>query len=124
MLPTHAALPDSYDALDAFAHRLARLPMRSDWRYIEPDALDLIREESEAWDDASPARVDPVRIAPRVEAAFLASVCGCILGKPLEVATDLAAIRAAAERANEWPLTDYVSEDLLRALGKRHGDPR
>src|SRR5690606_18759705 len=46
----------------------------------------------------------------RVEAAFLASVCGCVLGKPLEISPTLAELRAAFEKIGEWPLNDYVSE--------------
>ena len=45
-----AALPDSYDALAAFAHRLANLPLRPDWPYVEPSDLDSI------WAECDPAR--------------------------------------------------------------------
>ncbi|CAA9567458.1 MAG: hypothetical protein AVDCRST_MAG86-1190 [uncultured Truepera sp.] len=31
-------LPDSYDALHAFSKRIATLPLREDWPYIEPAA--------------------------------------------------------------------------------------
>ena len=41
-----AALPDSYDALAAFGERLAALPLRDNWPYVEPDDLDGIRAES------------------------------------------------------------------------------
>ena len=34
------ALPDSYDALDCFSQRLAHLPLRSDWAYVEPNELE------------------------------------------------------------------------------------
>jgi ADP-ribosylglycohydrolase len=115
------ALPDSYDALDAFAHRLAHLPMREDWPYVEPSAL------GEIWAECDPARpsgvvghIDLAESAQRVQAAFLGSVCGCILGKPLECNPTLAEIRAAAETSAEWPLNDYVSEKMLATLGQRH----
>ena len=114
-------LPDSYDAMAEMARVLSRLPMRPDWRFVEPDAL------PEIWAEADPNRAtDPVTtvnvrdVAPRVEAAFLAAVCGCILGKPLEVRPTLAQIRSAASAAGEWPLNDYISEHLLAALGRRH----
>ena len=75
------SLPDSYDRLIEFAEGLASLSVRSDWKYVEPNDLDGI------WAEASPNR--PVgQIADvnlddstrRVEAAFLGSICGCILG--------------------------------------------
>ena len=90
------ALPDSYDALDAFAARLDELPMRDDWPYVEPDDLAGI------WAEADPGRplgalVDlaPEDAAARVGAAFTGSVCGCMLGKPLEFDPTFAEIEAA-----------------------------
>lgn len=118
------ALPDSYDALDAFAHRLAGLPLRPDWPYVEPDDLDAI------WAECDPARVlrpvspvSPEDAAPRVEAAFLGSVCGCMLGKPIEINPTLAELRQALESRGEWPLNDYISRDIkVRPDGYLHAD--
>src|SRR5688500_8070997 len=114
-------LPDSYDVLAEMATVLSRLPIRPDWRFVEPNALE------EIWAEADPDRateplvaVDVTKIAPRVETAFASAVCGCILGKPLEVRPTLEQIRAAASAVGEWPLNDYISEEMLRALGKRH----
>ncbi|WP_428938706.1 ADP-ribosylglycohydrolase family protein [Fontivita pretiosa] len=114
-------LPDSYDAMADFARELARLPMRPDWRFVEPNALDEIWAECDPNRATGPiASVDVRDIAPRVETAFLSAVCGCILGKPLEVRPTLEQIRAAASAVGEWPLNDYVSEAMLAALGRRH----
>ena len=33
-----AALPESYDAMVEMGRRLTRLPMRADWRFVEPYA--------------------------------------------------------------------------------------
>ena len=75
------ALPPSYDALAQFAARLASLPLREDWPYVEPNDLDAI------WAECDPDRPtglvgqnSPEENARRVEVAFLSSVCGCILG--------------------------------------------
>lgn len=114
--------PASYDALWELAQRLATAPLRSDWTWVEPNDLDAIRAECPAWPVSPVTPVDPTAIIPRVEAAFLTSVCGCILGKPLEISTDLATIRTASEAVGEWPLRDYISEKMLVALGRRHGD--
>ncbi len=116
-------IPDSYDQLWAFALRLRHLPLRDDWPWHEPDDLAAIHAACDPERETTPiAAVDAVSIAPRVEAAFLTSVCGCILGKPLEVAATGHRIRAVAESVGQWPLVDYVTEELLVALGTRHGD--
>jgi ADP-ribosylglycohydrolase len=119
------SLPDSYDALDAFATRLAAAPLRPDWRYVEPDDLETI------WAEAAPQRplgaiaeLAPQDASARAEAAFLGSVCGCMLGKPLEFDPTLAEIRAALEPAGEWPLRDYLSEVVVRSLRERQGQWR
>jgi ADP-ribosylglycohydrolase len=111
------ALPEGYDALAQFAERLATLPLREDWPYVEPNDLEAI------WAECEPDRptgvvgtVDLEESAQRVEAAFLGSVCGCILGKPLEIRPTLDEIRAALESIDEWPLDDYISERIAGAL--------
>ena len=117
-----AAAPDSYDALLALAHRVADAPLRPDWPHVEPHDLEDI------WAECDPARAtEPVAAIPaaeaaaRVQAAFLGSVCGCMLGKPVEVAPTLAELREALERLGEWPLRDYLSERLnLRGCHAQH----
>lgn len=116
-----SALPDSYDALMEFAGRLVDLPMREDWPYHEPNDLAGI------WAECDPDRpggamceVDLDDAARRVEAAFLGSVCGCMLGKPVEFDPTMAQLREALEATGEWPLDDYVSEKTLDALSQRH----
>jgi len=116
-----SVLPDSYDQLWAMAQRVADLPLRPDWPFHEPNDLQAI------WAACDPGRplgavgsISAEQAVGRIEAAFLGSVCGCILGKPLEVQPNLDEIRLAAESAGEWPLNDYISEAMLNALGRRH----
>jgi ADP-ribosylglycohydrolase len=118
---TLANLPDSYDALATFARSLVDLPMEVDWPFDEPNTLDAI------WASCDPDRplgaiaaMDPDESARRVEAAFLASVCGCMLGKPVEVNPTLDELRDALTRTDAWPLNDYITERTLLALGRRH----
>jgi len=115
------SLPDSYDRLIEFAEGLASLSVRSDWKYVEPNDLDGI------WAEASPNR--PVgQIADvnlddstrRVEAAFLGSICGCILGKPLEARFTGHEIRKALQQIGEWPLNQYVSKQIESVLPRVH----
>lgn len=118
-----ARIPDSYDAFNAFAQRVASLPMRPDWPYREPNSL------AEILAEADPARPrGRLRLLPeteareRVKAAFIGSVCGCILGKPLEIQGTLAGFREVFEPRGEWPLRDYISGEVLEAFGKLHPD--
>ena len=111
---------DSLDALKELVQQLAATPMQKDWPYVEPDSL------SDIWEECDPSRptgllgkVDPKNASQQIEAAFLASVCGCILGKPLEVRSTLGEIREAARSVGEWSLTYYATESLMNALGRR-----
>jgi ADP-ribosylglycohydrolase len=107
------ALPDSYDALAAFADRLRDLPLRADWPYVEPDDIDGIRAE---WDAPSDATGNVDDAGPRIEAAFFGRVAGCMLGKPFEIDATFEDIRAALEPNGEWPLSDYPTERSVRSL--------
>jgi hypothetical protein len=92
MLTELKRLPDRYDVLTALAERLRNLPLLKDWPYEEPNDLDGI------WAACDPGRprerlrdVSGRDIPSRIETAFLSAVCGCMLGKPLEVNPTLAA---------------------------------
>jgi hypothetical protein len=115
-----AALPGSYDELVAFAERLSALPLREDWPWHEPDDLAGIRAASAGQPDPEVSLA--LDAATRVRTAFLASVCGCILGKPFEFDPDLTEVRAALEPSGEWPLRAYASEEVISRL--RHRIPQ
>lgn len=111
MIEEFRNLPDSYDALYSFAEHLAHLPIREDWPYIEPNDWHGI--EAELDPDRLQSIIQPLQpqvIEQRIEAAFLGSVCGCILGKPLEINPNMDEIQQALEPLGEWPLKNYVSE--------------
>jgi hypothetical protein len=118
------ALPNSLDALIEFGSRLADLPMRDDWPYVEPEGLE------EIWAECAPDRpssiddVDLDEAARTVEAAFIARVCGCMLGKPFEIEASLAEIEATLEPLGEWPLADYPSERAVLSLKAQQGQWR
>lgn len=104
------ALPDDYEQLAQLGRQLSDLPLRDDWTYVEPDDLDGIRA-SWSWTGTPLRRAHDVReLERKAHAGFLGRVCGCVLGKPVEVHTTLAALRDAFERVCEWPIVDYVSE--------------
>ena len=112
-------LPMTYDALLEFANRLPATPMRHDWPYEEPDSLsNIIAATPNAMTKINP--IDLAIAKEKTETAFLASVCGCILGKPLEVNPDLEMLKKAFLPHNEWPIRDYISIKMTEALPKRH----
>jgi len=115
------SVADSYDALEAFARKVAARPLRDDWPYVEPNDLDEIWAQCDPDRELGLIRAISARDAgARVEAAFIDSVCGCMLGKPLEFNPTMDQIRQAATEVGGWPLRDYVSEALLDRIGKRH----
>lgn len=116
-------IPDSYDALNNFAIKLSKLPIRDDFKYVEPSSLEEIWRECDA--DRPTGLIGSItseESQKRVETAFLSSVCGCILGKPLEEfpCPTLYDIKDALIKTGEWPLNDYVSEEMLEHFGRRH----
>jgi hypothetical protein len=116
-----ATLPDSYDTLLAFAKDLNSLPMRTDWAYVEPvDFADIEMEMAEGRASCIKRPADYGVCSKKAEAAFLGSVLGCILGKPVEVAPTLSELERAGKSVGEWPIQDFISERFLDALGKRH----
>lgn len=114
------AVTSSYDELAALHRELDAAPRRADWPYAEPDDLETIWAECPDLPQDPLQPVDLDAAGRRAEAGFLGSVCGCVLGKPVEVRTTMAALQRAAEAAGEWPLRDYLSEGMLDALGDRH----
>ena len=118
------SVSDSYDAWIAFARKLAALPHRPDWPYAEPDDLAAIHAESHP--DRALGKIGaitPEEAAPRVRTAFLASVCGCILGKPVEFDPTLGELETMLSAVGEWPITDYLSEKIIPATISRRGSP-
>ena len=59
--------------------------------------------------------------AKRVEAAFLGSLCGCVLGKPIESCFTGHEIRSALEKIGDWPMSQYISKDIEKVLPRVHG---
>ncbi len=112
---------DSYDKLDGLARELASLAIRSDWSYVEPnDWGSIVSEMSGGAREGYWEKPDLNEAADRVQAAFEGSVCGCMLGKPIEVNPTLEEIREAAQQTDQWPLNDYFPEETLLALGRRN----
>jgi hypothetical protein len=119
------AAPDSYDALTAIAEAVADAPLRDDAPFVEPDDLDSIWAEADPARATSPiATLDPALAAATAQAAFIASLCGCMLGKPFEIDPTLDELREVLSVTGEWPLGDYPSEDAVKGLRELQGQWR
>ena len=115
------AASDSYDALHSIAVELRSPPLRRDWAYCEPLHWDEVVAESHHLKPHGPWDApDLDAAASSVRAGFLGSVCGCMLGKPIEINPSLAELQRAGEAAGEWPISDYISLEFLEKLGRRH----
>lgn len=116
-------LPDSYDAIFELERKIRSAPLREDWPYVEPDSLEDILAACDPHRARGPlADLPREAVQARIKAGFMASVCACILGKPLEEAPygTLWDIREAAQKVGEWPFKTYVSEAMLTAWGRRN----
>ena len=92
------SINDSYDALIKFAESLHVLPIRNDWPYVEPNGIEEIQSESDPTRHLGPIKtIDFEESSNRVKAAFLGSISGCILGKPLEASLTGNEIKSALE---------------------------
>ncbi|MEU0285628.1 ADP-ribosylglycohydrolase family protein [Streptomyces sp. NPDC052492] len=87
----------------------------------EPTDLPAVRALCPDWpaSPAAPPAWDGPAFEARLEAAWLGRSAGCLLGKPVEK-LPLAAIRALARAAGNWPLNDWftargVPAELLAA---------
>jgi ADP-ribosylglycohydrolase len=116
-------IPDSYDAIDCFSKKLSKLKLREEWEYNEPYSLEKI------WEECDPKRplsrigsFNSELFSEKTKIAFLSSVCGCILGKPLEEfpCPTYYEIKDSLMKAGQWPLKNYISEEVLEYFGRRH----
>ncbi|MFF6792348.1 ADP-ribosylglycohydrolase family protein [Streptomyces filamentosus] len=112
-----AARPELRALAEELLDALAALPRpRAD---DEPTELDAIVAACPDWPAPAPgAGADPA-LRDRLHAAWLGRAAGCLLGKPVEK-LPLAAIRALARAAGNWPLDDWftargVPPELLAA---------
>jgi ADP-ribosylglycohydrolase len=105
----YAATPrDDTDALERLYLEILFAPRRPDWPYAEPEGLDSI-VSTLPQDPADPVP-DQTVLADKIKGGWLGRIAGCNLGKPVENGdhwtTDR--IRDYLERADAWPLRDYV----------------
>ena len=81
-----ANLPDGVireELANVFFEAMQSAPMRADYPYVEPDALDAIQA---ARPESRPAlgAVSAETLKDKIRGAWLGRICGCLLGKPVE----------------------------------------
>ena len=114
-------IEDSFDELIKFGIGLSDIRINEDWPYIEPNNLDDIREESKNNRPTKIIKKIDLKLSnDKIKAAFLGSICGCILGKPLETSLTGKEIKEALVKINEWPLSYYVPKKIKDALPRVH----
>jgi len=115
------SLPKSYDKLINFTITLNDLPISSKWKYSEPNDLENIWSEADRKRPVGvESNIDIYKYAKKIESAFLGSICGCILGKPLEAMLTGQEIKSALKEINEWPLNNYISKNISNYLPRTH----
>jgi len=114
-------IPESFDSILSFLDEINSLKIRNDWEYVEPSSIEEIKANSDANRIKSKiTEIDLKDSSSKVEAAFLASICGCILGKPLEASLTGDEIKQALIRSNQWPLNNYVTGSIKEFLPRVH----
>lgn len=115
-------MPDSYDEVYHLLEEMKHASIRATFPYVEPDSFSKIINACGLNSDAYKLKKYPIPsdVSERAKAAFYGAIQGCILGKPLEVNPTMDELRKAGVTVGEWPIKDYISEEFLQALGKRH----
>ena len=113
----YETLPDSYDELMRAFDVLAVLPKRDDWQYVEPETWEDIEKEL-----LPVAKRKAENAAEKTKSAFLTSVSGCVLGKPVEMRPTMEDMRKAYEPMGEWPISHYLTRDMVKRYGRADMD--
>ena len=115
------SLPESYDELIKFGISLSDIQINPKWKYIEPNNLDEIREESNPNRQTGKiTHINSSKYRKKIKSAFLGSICGCILGKPLETSMTGDEIKDALIKIDEWPLNYYVPKTIEKVIDRLH----
>ncbi len=83
------------------------LPMRPDYRYVEPSGLDAIRAHRAAGPRVLPITVSETIKRDHIAGAWLGRCAGCLLGKPIE-GVQSPRLRLLMDRAGCEEIPDYL----------------
>ena len=111
-----ADLPDGVireELANVFFEAMQSAPMRADYPYVEPDALDAIQA---ARPENRPAlgAVNADTLKDKIRGAWLGRICGCLLGKPVE-GMRTPDMHELLKNSGNFPLTRYMTlEDVKK----------
>ena len=111
-----ANLPDGVireELANVFFEAMQSAPMRADYPYVEPDALDAIQA---ARPENRPAlgAVSAETLKDKIRGAWLGRICGCLLGKPVE-GMRTPDMHELLKNSGNFPLTRYMTlEDVKK----------
>lgn len=112
----HQMPPGAYKArmADILFELQRSLPVREDYAYHEPDALEEIRALRPEWKREKKTLPEEKALEDKVLGAWIGRTCGCLLGKPIEGIRTYDLYPLLQESGN-WPLHRYiVSGDLSK----------
>jgi ADP-ribosylglycohydrolase/transcriptional regulator with XRE-family HTH domain len=117
-------------------HEQLSAPLRRDYPYLEPTALEDIRCARPPGPRAAPVILTPAVLYDQIYGGWLARVSGCVLGKPIEAGWPKSKVIKYLKLAKSYPLADYIprlmpmpvefdlnSEPDGVFLGEIHGAP-
>jgi len=107
-----------FDKFRLLSAEIQTLPTRRDYAYDEPsDYAAILASRGKPSIEVKPYRGSYPHFCEQLDAGWVARVCGCLLGKPVE-GWRREAIAAAAKVTNNWPLATYLHYPLARSAKK------
>jgi ADP-ribosylglycohydrolase len=102
------------EVIDPLYEELLALPVDADLEAREPNGLDAIRKLRPSDPiDVLPWKLCDTEFRDRLHGAWTGRCCGCASGKPVEMMGMVGgrkAIKAYLQRADAWPLQDFIPE--------------
>jgi len=110
-------IADREKLADVLFHMMYNAPMRSDYRYREPDDLNSIRllrpksaESTVLSDIPIPTETD---LREKMYGAWLGRICGCLLGKPIECIKSNE-LNDMLKHTDNYPMHRYITNEEIR----------
>ncbi len=106
-------------AADKFYDTISALPVRADFKYVEPSDIEGIKKERPAAAELSGDVPEGDALYDKVYGAWLGRCAGCLLGKPVEM-WKREKIDGLAKDTNNYPISAYFSSDVPDAIKQKY----